>query len=188
MALFSLIKDPLVRILVPKLQSPLLCPIFPKYSDRGDDPDRPEPRILQLIGEEARVREGQLRKCKIVVRGSVDYSLISGVPVEITCGRLARIHQPPKNPMQSGTRHLGHWLLDFDTKERWENPNMGWCSSGDAVSNVQMRFATKQAAIDYCKRNQMTFWVQQDKTKKKFKVKNYGENFHHKNRTRLSTK
>lgn len=31
--------------------------------------------------------------------------------------------------MQSGTNNIDHWELDFDTKERWENPLMGWSST-----------------------------------------------------------
>lgn len=54
---------------------------------------------------------------------------ISGIPEEQFKTRRVRIYEPPKNAMQSGTNNIGHWELDFDTKERWENPLMGWCST-----------------------------------------------------------
>lgn len=31
--------------------------------------------------------------------------------------------------MQSGTSNIGHWQTEFDTKDRWENPLMGWTST-----------------------------------------------------------
>ncbi|KAH1010861.1 NADH dehydrogenase [ubiquinone] iron-sulfur protein 4, mitochondrial [Dendroctonus ponderosae] len=147
----------------------------------------PDPQIIQIdTPEDARSRI--MQKCKIVIREPDDYSLISGVPLHITCSRAVRIFQPPKNAQQQGTRHLGHWLIDFGTKERWENPLMGWCSSADPLSNLQVRFGTKEEAIAYCQKNHRTFWVQESKTHKKFKVKSYGMNFHHSRRTRVSTK
>lgn len=59
----------------------------------------------------------------------VDLSPVTGVPEEHIKGRLVRIYEPPKNAMQSGTDNIGHWELDFDTRERWENPLMGWSST-----------------------------------------------------------
>ena len=51
---------------------------------------------------------------------------ITGQPEEHVKGRLVRIYEPAKNAMQSGTDNTGHWEMDFDTRERWENPLMGW--------------------------------------------------------------
>lgn len=31
--------------------------------------------------------------------------------------------------MQSGTNNIGHWEMEFETRERWENPLMGWSST-----------------------------------------------------------
>lgn len=31
--------------------------------------------------------------------------------------------------MQSGTNNINRWQIDFDTRERWENPLMGWTST-----------------------------------------------------------
>lgn len=42
--------------------------------------------------------------------------------------RRVRIFVPSKNAMQSGTDNIQHWSIEFDTRERWENPLMGWSS------------------------------------------------------------
>jgi len=31
--------------------------------------------------------------------------------------------------MQSGTHNTKKWKVEWDTKERWENPLIGWASS-----------------------------------------------------------
>lgn len=35
---------------------------------------------------------------------------------------------PAKNAMQSGTDNIGFWQIEFETRERWENPLIGWSS------------------------------------------------------------
>jgi hypothetical protein len=54
--------------------------------------------------------------------------------------------------MQSGTDKLKKWKVEFNSKERWENHLMGWGSSGDAMSNTQLEFPSKEDAIIYCQR------------------------------------
>lgn len=53
---------------------------------------------------------------------------VSGVPEEHIKTRRVRIYQPAKNAMQSGTNNTHFWQMDFDTRERWENPLIGWTS------------------------------------------------------------
>lgn len=43
--------------------------------------------------------------------------------------RHVRIFKRAKNAMQSGTHKTHMWKIEFDTRERWENPTMGWASS-----------------------------------------------------------
>lgn len=50
-------------------------------------------------------------------------------PVEHTTERFARIYIPAKNSMQSGTFGLRRWRIEFDHRQRWENPLMGWGST-----------------------------------------------------------
>ena len=54
---------------------------------------------------------------------------INGIPEEHVKTRLVRIFKPAKNAMQSGTDNTHAWQIEFDTRERWENPLMGWAST-----------------------------------------------------------
>jgi len=118
-----------------------------------------------------------------------DVSHISGVPEEHIHPRRARIFIPARNAAQAGTNNTHKWAVDFDTRERWENPLMGWSSSGDPLSNISMAipFGSKEAAINYCERNGWDFEVI-DPQPKKVLQKSYGENFNWSKRTRVWTK
>lgn len=54
--------------------------------------------------------------------------------------------------MQSGTYGTRRWRIDFDNRDRWENPLVGWGSSGDPLSSLQPEFASKEDAMMYCQR------------------------------------
>ncbi|RZC43288.1 Glyco hydro 20 and/or ETC C1 NDUFA4 domain containing protein [Asbolus verrucosus] len=124
----------------------------------------------------------------ITVEETSDVSPITGVPEEHVKERLVRIFEPAKSAMQSGTDNTGHWAMDFETRERWENPLMGWCSSGDPLSNMQLEFTTKEEAIQFCEKNGWEWYVQESSFEKPFKPKSYGVNFSWNKRTRVSTK
>ncbi|XP_066259589.1 NADH dehydrogenase [ubiquinone] iron-sulfur protein 4, mitochondrial [Euwallacea similis] len=119
---------------------------------------------------------------------STDLSLVNDIPEEQLKNRKVRIYEPPKNCMQSGTNNIGHWEMDFDTKERWENSLMGWSSTGDPLSNMKVQFSTKEDAIEYCEKNGWDWYVQESKLEKQFKPKSYAVNFAWNKRTRVSTK
>uniref|UniRef100_J3JW97 NADH dehydrogenase [ubiquinone] iron-sulfur protein 4, mitochondrial n=1 Tax=Dendroctonus ponderosae TaxID=77166 RepID=J3JW97_DENPD len=124
----------------------------------------------------------------ITVEGPTELSLVSGIPEEQLKTRKVRIYEPPKNCMQSGTNNIGHWEMDFDAKERWENPLMGWCSTGDPLSNLKVQFATKEEAVEYCEKNGWDWYIQSSKLDRPFKPKSYAVNFAWNKRTRVSTK
>ncbi|XP_050305918.1 NADH dehydrogenase [ubiquinone] iron-sulfur protein 4, mitochondrial-like [Anthonomus grandis grandis] len=124
----------------------------------------------------------------ITVQGPTEYQLVSGIPEEQIKNRKVRIYEPAKNCMQSGTNNIGHWEMDFDAKERWENPLMGWCSSGDPLSNMKVQFSSKEEAIEFCEKNGWDYYIQESKLKKPFKPNSYGSNFAWNKRTRVSTK
>lgn len=56
-------------------------------------------------------------------------STVSGVPEEHVANRRVRIYKQAKNAMQSGTYDTQKWKLDYENRERWENPLMGWTST-----------------------------------------------------------
>lgn len=70
-----------------------------------------------------------LNKTHVCLHFQVDISPITGVPEEHVKERRVRIFMPAKNAMQSGTDNIHHWSIEFDNRERWENPLMGWSST-----------------------------------------------------------
>ncbi|CAG9795588.1 unnamed protein product [Diatraea saccharalis] len=124
----------------------------------------------------------------IVVPVKVDLSPITGVPEEHVKTRRVRIYQPPKNAMQSGTNNIHHWEMEFDNRQRWENPLMGWTSSGDPLSNLKIQFSSPDEAIEHCEKNGWIWYIDVPKTEKDLRPKSYGLNFSWNRRTRVSTK
>lgn len=90
--------------------------------------------------------------------------------------------------MQSGTNNIQSWEMEFDNRERWENPLMGWSSTGDPLSNMKVNFASKEDAISFCEKNGWKWFVDTEERVKPKRVKNYGINFSWNKRTRVSTK
>lgn len=124
----------------------------------------------------------------IVVPTDVNISPITGVPEEHVKDRRVRIYVPSKNAMQSGTNNIQSWEMEFDNRERWENPLMGWSSTGDPLSNIKINFASKEEAISFCEKNGWKWFVDAEEKVKPKRVKNYGVNFSWNKRTRVSTK
>jgi len=58
-----------------------------------------------------------------------DVSVLSFTPKEQLASRTVRIYSPAKNSMQSGTCGTHKWQIQFDTRDRWENPMMGWTAT-----------------------------------------------------------
>nr|CAG4652169.1 EOG090X0DNW [Triops cancriformis] len=123
----------------------------------------------------------------ITVPEKVNIAPITGIPEEHIITRRVRIFSPVKHAMQSGTNNTHTWKMEFDTRERWENPLMGWVSTGDPISNLQLNFSNKEEAIAHCEKHGYEWYVV-EKSEKKPKVKNYGANFAWSKKTRVSTK
>lgn len=90
--------------------------------------------------------------------------------------------------MQSGTNNIHHWEMEFDNRQRWENPLMGWTSTGDPLSNMKVQFKSSEEAIEHCEKNGWSWFIDEVKEVKGFKPKSYGENFSWNRRTRVTTK
>ena len=71
----------------------------------------------------------KLRTTAITVDQPNLLSVVSGVPEEHIVNRRVRIYKQAKNAMQSGTYDTQKWKLDYENRERWENPLMGWTST-----------------------------------------------------------
>ena len=91
----------------------------------------------------------------------------------------ARIYQPAKTAMSSGTAKTKHWVLEFaPASARAVDPLMGWTSSADTQSQVRMTFDTKDAALDYAKEHGIAAVVQApNKRKPNIRPGGYGDNF-----------
>ncbi|MDF1873235.1 ETC complex I subunit [Vannielia sp.] len=91
----------------------------------------------------------------------------------------ARIYQPARTAMQSGSAKTHHWVLDYAPAEAREvDPLMGWTSSGDTQTQVRLRFPSKEAALDYAKEHGIEAIVQEPHRRKpNIRKGGYGENF-----------
>jgi len=91
----------------------------------------------------------------------------------------ARIYQPARNAMQSGSAKSNEWVLVFEPATRRDvDPLMGWTSSGDTQSQVRLSFQSKQAALDYARSHGIEAVVSEPhKRKPVIRERGYGENF-----------
>jgi len=91
----------------------------------------------------------------------------------------ARIYQPARNAMQSGTAKTKGWVLEFaPASAREVDPLMGWTSTTDTTTQVKLRFDSREAAQDYARANGIEAVVQEPQTRKpNIRPMGYGENF-----------
>lgn len=91
----------------------------------------------------------------------------------------ARIYQPARTAMSSGTAKTNKWVLEFAQETAREvDPLMGWTSSSDTQSQVKLQFATKEAALEYAQENGIDAQVQDPHRRKpNIRAGGYGENF-----------
>ena len=78
--------------------------------------------------------------------------------------------------MQSGRGKLKKWVLEFETKDPSINPLMGWETSSDTLEEIILKFYSKEKAIEYAIKNNISYKVIEPK-KKKFVIKSYADNF-----------
>ena len=78
--------------------------------------------------------------------------------------------------MQSGRGKLKNWVLEFVTKDPSINPLMGWETSSDTLEEVVLKFPTKEKAIEYAKKNNISYYIVEP-NKKEFVIKSYADNF-----------
>ena len=90
--------------------------------------------------------------------------------------KKAKIYIPAKTAMQSGRGKLKKWVLEFETKDTSINPLMGWETSSDTLEEVKLKFTSKDKAIDYAKKNNISYKIIEPK-KKEFVIKSYADNF-----------
>ncbi len=90
--------------------------------------------------------------------------------------KKAKIYLPSKTAMQSGMAKSNKWIIEFYTNNSTINPLMGWESSDDTFSELNLEFSSKDLAIDYAKKNKIDFELIEPKIRKIVK-KSYSDNF-----------
>tara|TARA_R110002124_G_scaffold165658_2_gene333040 strand:- start:526 stop:837 length:312 start_codon:yes stop_codon:yes gene_type:complete len=91
----------------------------------------------------------------------------------------ARIYQPARTAMSSGTAKTNVWFLEFaQTQGREVDPLMGWTSSSDTQTQVKLRFDSKADAVEYAQEHGIDAQVQEPHRRKpNLRAGGYGENF-----------
>ena len=91
----------------------------------------------------------------------------------------ARIYQPARTAMQSGTAKTKSWVLEFpQSTPREVDPLMGWTSSSDTQAQVRLTFDSKEEAVEYARDNGIDAVVQEPKKRKaNIRPGGYGDNF-----------
>ncbi|KAJ9149064.1 ETC complex I subunit conserved region-domain-containing protein [Pleurostoma richardsiae] len=105
-------------------------------------------------------------------------AVLSGAPMELQA-RTVRIYKPAKPATQSGTWHGSRWRMDWDVLpkgHRWENPLIGWQSSGDFMQGTHINFKSKEDAIAFAEKQGYEYFVQEP-NERKFAPKAYANNF-----------
>ncbi|PCI50952.1 MAG: ETC complex I subunit [Alphaproteobacteria bacterium] len=89
----------------------------------------------------------------------------------------ARIYCPTKNAMQSGMKNTRKWILEY-IAEGGKNidPLMGWTGSSDMDGQISLKFASKDDAVSYAKRNSIAYEVSEPKARK-VRIKSYADVF-----------
>jgi hypothetical protein len=91
----------------------------------------------------------------------------------------ARIYQPARTAMQSGTAKAKGWVLEFaPASAREVDPLMGWTSSDDTQTQVRLHFDDRAAAEAYAAEKNIAYDVTEPKLRKpNSRPRGYGENF-----------
>ena len=78
--------------------------------------------------------------------------------------------------MQSGLGKSDKWLIKFETENTGINPLMGWETSSNTLSELNLEFSSKELAIEYAKKNKIDFEIIEPQKRKIIK-KSYADNF-----------
>jgi len=78
--------------------------------------------------------------------------------------------------MQSGQKRYEKWILEFITDKPGINPLMGWESSSDTYSELNLEFSSKELAVEYANKNEIYYEIIEPKERKLIK-KSYADNF-----------
>ncbi|KAF4804639.1 hypothetical protein TURU_005420 [Turdus rufiventris] len=116
------------------------------------------PRVLcPVLGPQCK-KDTEGLEYEALILKCLDITTLTGVPDEHIKTRKVHIFVPARNAMQSGANNTKKWKMEFDNRERWENPLMGWASTADPLSNMVLTFSTKEDAIAFAEKNGLAFF------------------------------
>ncbi|PIA44155.1 hypothetical protein AQUCO_01700043v1 [Aquilegia coerulea] len=107
-----------------------------------------------------------------------EIGIVSGIPEE-HLRRKVFIYSPARTATQQGSGKVGKWKINFVSTQKWENPLMGWTSTGDPYANVGdagLSFDSEEAAKQFAERHGWEYVVKKRHTPL-LKVKSYSDNF-----------
>ena len=78
--------------------------------------------------------------------------------------------------MQSGFGKTDKWVIKFETENAGINPLMGWETSSNTLSELNLEFTSKVLAVEYAKKNKIDFEVIEPQKRRTVK-KSYADNF-----------
>jgi hypothetical protein len=77
-------------------------------------------------------------------------------------GTVARIYCPARSAMTSGAARTKSWVLRFDRRTApFIEPLMGWTGGDDTLSQVELTFPTREAAVAYAQRQGLAYVVEE---------------------------
>ncbi|KDP32085.1 hypothetical protein JCGZ_12546 [Jatropha curcas] len=107
-----------------------------------------------------------------------EIGMVSGIPDEHLRRRVV-IYSPARTATQQGSGKIGRWKINFMSTQKWENPLMGWTSTGDPYANVgdsALSFDSEEDAKAFAERHGWEYVVKKRHTPL-LKVKSYADNF-----------
>uniref|UniRef100_UPI001CB89E7C NADH dehydrogenase [ubiquinone] iron-sulfur protein 4, mitochondrial-like n=1 Tax=Erigeron canadensis TaxID=72917 RepID=UPI001CB89E7C len=107
-----------------------------------------------------------------------EVGIISGIPQQ-QLRRRVLIYSPARTASQQGSGKVGKWKINFLSTQKWENPLMGWTSTGDPYANVGdagLSFNSAEAAKAFAEKHGWEYEVKKHHTPI-LKAKSYADNF-----------
>lgn len=118
-----------------------------------------------------------------------EFGQVSGMPVEVA-GRTAYIYAPARTASQQGQSKTATlkskgpaWKIDFEVQQKWQNPLIGWTSTGDPMEHVArsaLNFRSKEEAVAFAEKQGFVPVVREPQRRRPDRLKRYagyGDNF-----------
>lgn len=130
--------------------------------------------MMHLVGIDNKITE--------YTEGFIHLTQLTSFPLSAELQqRTVRIYKPAKTANSSGRAGTSFWRVDFDIlagSARWENPLMGWASSGDYMQGTFLKFRTKEDAIHFCEKQNWPYYIQTPH-KARIGPKSYAANYNY---------